>query len=545
MKLFLYYASHSFVNQIKKLFRSWVAIFLVVCLVFGLLIGLGAGLLAEYLEAKGTESEAETPAPAPEEPTPVDPATVKAVVGLAVLGFALFIFAFAVWRADKSGSQIFLMADVNLLFAAPMKPQSVLLFRLMSQIFLLIFAGLWAGFQIPNLVLNAHLPLASALFGIPAWIFIIVYSQLISVFVYSVSATHPKIKKYVLPSLVAIVALLGGGLAVYKAQSGLSYFAAADRFFNFPYSEWVPVFGWLKGMLTFAINGELWKSFACAGLLLVGIFPLAWGIWRFKADFYEDAMAGAQVRSEKLEAASKSRFGVSSTRSKDRDEKIRRDGLWGSGAQMFFTKTLYNRFRFGILKIFTKTSLLYLAMAVLFSIFMTFILKAPDFWVAGFAFCAVAFFRALGDPLSTDMEKVCFQTVPASFHAKVFWSSMGGSVNTALDLLPAFLITAVFLRANVFVAIGMFLLALALDFYVGQVLLLIDLSLPTSIAPQVRQAISILFIYFGLVPPATILAVVGIFWSLSLAVWIAAASMTAIGFIVFAVSPLILERGRR
>ena len=33
MKLFLYYALHSFKNQIKKLFRTWVAAFLAICFV--------------------------------------------------------------------------------------------------------------------------------------------------------------------------------------------------------------------------------------------------------------------------------------------------------------------------------------------------------------------------------------------------------------------------------------------------------------------------------------------------------------------------------
>ena len=547
MKLFFYYALHSFVNQIKKLFRSWVAIVIVASLVLGLLVGLGAGLLADVLEKEGTPiaTEEEITQELEDEIQPPDPATVKALVGLAVLGVCLFVFLLAVWRADKSGSQIFLMADVNLLFPAPMKPQSVLFFRLMSQIFILLFVGFWMGFQIPNLVVNAHLPLAAALFAVATWTFLIIYSQLISVLVYTVTATHPKNKQYILPSIIGVVAVLGGGFAIYQWKTAGNILFAADRFFNFPGSNWIPVIGWLKGMVLFAMEEKIWLSFACMGLLLAGVFPLAWAIWRVKADFYEDAMAGAQIHTEKLEAANKSRFGISANRNKDRGDNIKRDGLWGNGANMFFTKTLYNRFRFGILKVFTKTSLFYLAMAILFSAFMVFVLKTPNFWFAGFAFCAAVFFRALGNPLSTDMENVYFQMVPASFSSKVFWSAAGGTVNTVLDLLPAYLIVSIFLRANVFVAIGIFLLALALDFYVGQILLLLDLSMSSSIAQQAKQAISVLFIYFGLLPPVAALAVVGSFWNLSAGVWVAAASTVVIGLIVFAISPRILERGRK
>ena len=545
MKLYLYYAAHSFVNQIKKLFRSWVAIFILVCFVFGILVGVGAGLISDAYSKKGEAPEPaveETVEPEAEQSFSPDPGKVRAVVGLAVTGVVLAMFLFHVWRSDKSGSQIFLMADVNLLFSAPMKPQSVLLFRLMSQIFLLIFAGVYLGFQIPNLVLNLGMAVSTALFLVLAWIMTIVYSQLIGVLVYTVTSTHTKLKRYISPFVLAVIALIGGGFYLYQAMSGKAFFEAADAFFNGGYANWIPVVGWIKGMVVFSMDGKTGLSFACVGLLLFGIAVITWAVWQIKADFYEDAMAGSQIREEKLAAR---RAGMTFKRRKDRGENLRRDGLWGSGAKMFFTKSLYNRFRFGILKVFTKTSLFYLGLAVLFSAFLVFAVKTRNFYIFGLLLCGVVFFRAMGNPLSADMEKTCFVMVPAPFHSKVFWSALGGTVNCALDLLPALVVSAVFLRANVGVVLGVYLLAVALDFYVGQVLLLLDLLLPTSIAQQVKQAITVLFIYFGLVPPAAIIAVIGIFFSLTVAIWVAALAMTAVGLIFFAISPLILENGRR
>lgn len=545
MKLYLYYAAHSFVNQIKKLFRSWVAIFILVCFVFGILVGVGAGLIGDAYSKKGEApepAEEETVEPEAEQSFSPDPGKVRAVVGLAVTGVVLAMFLFHVWRSDKSGSQIFLMADVNLLFSAPMKPQSVLLFRLMSQIFLLVFAGVYLGFQIPNLVLNLGMAVSTALFLVLAWIMTIVYSQLIGVLVYTVTSTHTKLKRYISPFVLAVIALIGGGFYLYQATSGKAFFEAADAFFNGGYANWIPVVGWIKGMVVFSMDGKTGLSFACVGLLLFGIAVITWAVWQIKADFYEDAMAGSQIREEKLAAR---RAGMTFKRRKDRGENLRRDGLWGSGAKMFFTKSLYNRFRFGILKVFTKTSLFYLGLAVLFSAFLVFAVKTRNFYIFGLLLCGVVFFRAMGNPLSADMEKTCFVMIPAPFHSKVFWSALGGTVNCALDLLPALLVSAVFLRANVGVVLGVYLLAVALDFYVGQVLLLLDLLLPTSIAQQVKQAITVLFIYFGLVPPAAIIAVIGIFFSLTVAIWVAALAMTAVGLIFFAISPLILENGRR
>ena len=47
MRLFGYYAWHSVVNQLRKLFKTWVLIFLVICMAIGGFIGIGAAMLED------------------------------------------------------------------------------------------------------------------------------------------------------------------------------------------------------------------------------------------------------------------------------------------------------------------------------------------------------------------------------------------------------------------------------------------------------------------------------------------------------------------
>ena len=54
MRLFGYYAWHSFINQLRKLFKTWVLIFIVICALAGGLIGVGAAMLDD---AAGEEEE--------------------------------------------------------------------------------------------------------------------------------------------------------------------------------------------------------------------------------------------------------------------------------------------------------------------------------------------------------------------------------------------------------------------------------------------------------------------------------------------------------
>ena len=64
----------------------------------------------------------------------------------------LLLFVMSALGADKSGGQIFLPADVNLLFPSPMRPQTVLLFRFLTQMGVSAAASVYLLFQIPNLM---------------------------------------------------------------------------------------------------------------------------------------------------------------------------------------------------------------------------------------------------------------------------------------------------------------------------------------------------------------------------------------------------------
>ena len=70
MRLFIYYAVHSFLNTLKKLLKTWVAVFLVIG-IGGALIGGIIGLVASAV-VKDDEPEQKIEMTDPEEETPED-----------------------------------------------------------------------------------------------------------------------------------------------------------------------------------------------------------------------------------------------------------------------------------------------------------------------------------------------------------------------------------------------------------------------------------------------------------------------------------------
>ncbi|MDO4520602.1 MAG: putative ABC exporter domain-containing protein, partial [Erysipelotrichaceae bacterium] len=110
------------------------------------------------------------------------------ITEMAVAGIVLGIFAYSVISAQSQAGKIFLPADVNLLFASPMKPQSVLMFRLGTQLGMAVVGSIYLLFQIPNLVLNVGVSLPAALALIAAWCLTLMSGKLLQLLTYLLSS---------------------------------------------------------------------------------------------------------------------------------------------------------------------------------------------------------------------------------------------------------------------------------------------------------------------------------------------------------------------
>ena len=543
MRLFGYYAWHSFVNQLRKLFKTWVLIFLVVCIAIGALIGFGAAMLddaagedEEIIDSEVIEEEE----PGIQEQLGIEP---MELVELIVGGVILAVFVFGAISADKNGSRIFLPADVNLLFASPMKPQSVLLFRLMTQLGTSILASVYLLFQLPNLVLGLGLSIWVALAMIAVWCLTLVMSKLVQILLYTVCSTHVKLKKHLRNGIYAFLLVLAGAYLMYWKASGDSYLAAATGFFNGPVSRFIPLWGWLKGFCMFAIEGNVAGLLMSLAAIILGGILLTYIIWHVKADFYEDAMAKSEETAELLAAAQSEKAGVTVIRrKKDRSDKLRRDGMQhGSGANVFFYKAMYNRFRFAHLSIFTKTSETYLFAAVAVSVLCRFVIQAEGLIPVMLTLGVLTFFRAMGNPLEQDTQMDHFLLIPENTWHKLFWSLMGGTANCFLDLLPAVIVAALLLGENMLIALAWIPLIVSVDFFATTVGAFIGLSVPVSAGKMIKQLIQILFIYFGLLPDIAIMAIGLVFEQPVLAAIGCVLVNILLGLVFFFLTPLFLE----
>ena len=560
MRLFAYYVTHTVLNTLKKLLKTWVAIFLVIMLAAGLLGGI-AGSIASTVrksqeQVETTEvSEEESPSEDGERYSMSLSADVKGFMerydldSATIVDFCISAVFFLILATNVAGAQnsgkIFQPADVPMMFASPLKPQSVMLFRLACSLGSSFLISLFMLFQIPNLMVNAKLGFWGALSCVVVYMLILMFSTLIQVTFYTIASKFQNPTDKFHKFLIGFYGLIGAGFIAYAALGKLELVPALKGYFANPSTHWVPFWGWLRGISYYAITGNLAMSGIYLGLFMVSIILIVFFIWKMKADFYEDAMFAAELKAEQLESARQASSGATVRRDKDRAGKVDRDGFhYGNGANVFFYKAVFNRFRFAKFKIFSNTMIVYLLVAFLASFGAK--RYGPEgmdlFLLPAAAMGIIAFYRTLGDPIREDTSREFFLLIPAKGFEKIIWSILGCLTVNAIDLIIPMIIAGIMLGTNPLTVLLWFVFVLSISFFATVVGTLISLAVPVEGASPVKVMIQILFLYFGIVPSAICVAAGMFFHILVPALLIGTVINSLIAFLVSLALPHFLGR---
>ena len=549
MRPFLYYAVHTIINTLKKLFKTWLVFFFVI-FVAAILVGIGVGTAVSKIsdtieEETVTEEQADE-----EEDTPsglelfmeehdLDKA---GITDLIVTAAFFLMITMSMMGADKSG-RLFKPADVTLLFPSPMKPQSVLMFRLMLNLGLNLFLAIYMLFQLPNLILNAGFSVWGSFSIIIAYGLVMAFSTLAQVTIYTVfSKGEGNKKKNIGKILLAFYVILGISFIIYQKATNTDIATAAVAFFGNKNTFWIPFYGWLRGMVYFAVTGENTKSLIYMALFIIACIVLIFVIWKTDADFYEDAMYSAEKMSKLVEESKNSAKGGIITREKKRSDKIERDGFhYGSGANVFFYKALMNRFRFSFLKIFSKTMAIGLA-AAFFSAYLVMDnnIGIDRFIVPGSVLLMITFYRTLGNPLQEDLSREFFVLVPDSELKKILYSLLGCFAVNAIDLVLPLATSAIMLKTSPLTVLCWFIFIMSVSVFGTSVGAFINISIPLESAQSIKAMVQIIFIYFGIIPAAVFVVVGIILKQMLLFVVLGAVVNCALGFLFILMSPRFL-----
>ena len=556
MRLWGYYALHTFINTIKKIFKSKVMIVILCSFLIGGVVGGSVGFISSLVEDQAqTESsvskddKTNDPAQMEEDFMTVHADAIRESIPAATMILLLVVVLWGIYGGSKKGSDFFLMADANILFAAPLKAQTVLMFRLSFQILALLTFTFYLIFQVPSMKLILGLDNFAIVAIFLAWGMLLFMSKLMSVFTYTLTATYEHLKKYVVPFVFAVGLLVVAATGAVYISTGNDYMATLRLTYGADWSNYIPVFGWYKAMVMNAINGHVFASLGYMALNLVFLIALVWGIWHIKADFYEDALAGAQKRDDMTKAALEGRNinkdkKQSAKRTQKLEHKVRKSyELKGWGASVFLHKSILNRRRFSKFGFVTNTLLLYLAIGGLGAAFMAYKTDLREISVIGLIMALTLFFRNFGNPIEIESSHNWLFLVPEDPYKKVLYAILAGSVDCVLDLLPGIVVATVILRGNPLMALLWLATLVSMDFMFSCFGLLLQAILPSSAMDVVKSMLQMMLRAFIIVVIVIAFAIGTVLQGLALGAVFCMFTSLAVGTICFIVYPSLLHRG--
>ena len=556
MRLWGYYALHTFINTIKKIFKSKVMIVILCSFLIGGVVGGSVGFISSLVEDQAqTESsvskddKTNDPAQMEEDFMTVHADAIRESIPAATMILLLVVVLWGIYGGSKKGSDFFLMADANILFAAPLKAQTVLMFRLSFQMLALLFFTFYLIFQVPSMKLILGLDNFAIVAIFLAWGMLLFMSKLMSVFTYTLTATYEHLKKYVVPFVFAVGLLVVAATGAVYISTGNDYMATLRLTYGADWSNYIPVFGWYKAMVMNAINGHVFASLGYMALNLVFLIALVWGIWHIKADFYEDALAGAQKRDDMTKAALEGRNinkdkKQSAKRTQKLEHKVRKSyELKGWGASVFLHKSILNRRRFSKFGFVTNTLLLYLAIGGIGAAFMAYKTDLREISVVGLIMALTLFFRNFGNPIEIESSHNWLFLVPEDPYKKVLYAILAGSVDCVLDLLPGIVVATVILRGNPLMALLWLATLVSMDFMFSCFGLLLQAILPSSAMDVVKSMLQMMLRAFIIVVIAIAFAIGTVLQGLALGAVFCMFTSLAVGTICFIVYPSLLHRG--
>lgn len=456
--------------------------------------------------------------------------------------FIIFIFI-GMYGGQKNGNEMFLLADVNFLFTAPKKPQTVMVFRLSFQMLTLLLISLYMVFQIPNMVINLGLSVGAVVALLIAWAMILVWSQLISVFIYTLRSIFPKLQRLVIPLMfvIAAVFIVPGLISFVNHDNDFVY--AVQHVYCAKWTWYIPFIGWLKAVVMSAIAGNAVTAVIYGVLFVVCSVIIFWAIWKVDADFYEDAMEGAKIREVKLEnqkAGKSQNAGLK----KNKEKKAHHEAvLKGSGASAFFAKQVYIRRRFAYGGLVTKTMLIYTATVLAVSLLFTQVIGYDGFIIPAITIMIIIYINNVGNPIAQETSKNWLFLVPDSAYRKVFYAIASVSYNTAIDILPAVIIGAVLSDDGILMVVLSYITMLSIDFMLSTTGLFLEAMLPTDSLDTVKSTIQVMLKMIILVVLVIVFAVGMILGGYILALVVNTILCLAVGIAIAIVYPAMLHNG--
>ncbi|MEN2282374.1 putative ABC exporter domain-containing protein [Algoriphagus sp. SE2] len=386
----------------------------------------------------------------------VDFAFQNIVGGITILALAFFIFQ--LYRATKKNVTFFKMADVNLLFTAPVKPENLLIYYMARSILpalggSIIFIMYGAG-QVADQFDITFGNITFLALGFALFFFMIFPLRFL---IYTLHTKYG-VMEYIKTGIIILGVALGlmiliPGLMADKFWQGMFSWVSS------PWFNFFPVVGWSRGIMSYVLDQNILLTLSFIILYGLAYFSVVKLVIRFSGYYYEDVLEATKSNEEKLEKvrgkkqASESSFSVNTKKQLALPD-------FGAGAKAFYWRNYVHSSRQDFHPLFGIFSLIMAGLGIIFAILSNFEWFSHKVFYGYLLILLVIYFMAgIGRASVGDLKKPFFILIPASWSSK-FWNMIKLDVYQILLFSSFMIIPSVFIASVNWALIPLFLLGM-------------------------------------------------------------------------------------
>lgn len=217
--------------------------------------------------------------------------------------YSIFLFVISV-LSSLNGASFFRMADVNLLFTAPIKAGYILIYGFVKQLATNIMIMLFIGLQYPNWKITFGLVDGAGWILMLAYMLLIIVTSLLGMVLYAYSSKNPK-REYWIKRIIYVLLIFFIAPIVIKAIATGNLLTSAVEWLSSDYLKYIPIVGWFSEILMGVFKGINTEILIFIILKLLIALAAFIKIYSMDTEFYENVIAGAQLSEFALEAAKK------------------------------------------------------------------------------------------------------------------------------------------------------------------------------------------------------------------------------------------------
>lgn len=284
------------------------------------------------------------------------------------------VLIYSIYKGAKRADSKFGMDDVNLVFTAPIRPQTVMIYGLIKKIALELFASVYILFQLPNILRNYKISSISLfLIIVSLLVFQFIFCNILGLFIFALCTKCNRLRGILRNSIKLLILLSAAFLGLYLYKTGIEKGVNSIGHF-LTYNSWFkffPAVGWMREICVQTLLKINISYFMYFLLIILSSILLLYITYQMDIDFYEEMLSSAENndivnRAKNGENISRNNQGKTLFKAR-RDVVLSLNNIYG--AKTFFYKHMNEYMKRGYIFFINTYSLLLLTVSILTGIF--------------------------------------------------------------------------------------------------------------------------------------------------------------------------------